>query len=35
MEEPIRPPTLGGLEGFELWDKTVRAPAPVVGIRVE
>lgn len=27
MEEPIKPPSLGGLEGFELWDRNVHAPA--------
>ncbi len=26
MDDPIKPPVLAGLEGFELWDRTVHAP---------
>ncbi len=26
MEESIKPPALGGLDGFEVWDRTVHAP---------
>ncbi len=26
MDNPIKPPALGGLDGFETWDRTVGAP---------
>ena len=29
MEDSIKPPALAGLDGFELWDKTVRAPSHI------
>lgn len=32
MDTSSQVPAVGGLEGFELWDRTVRAPAVLDGI---